>query len=136
MSDQPDGQSRRVRRYWTRAGLPGLGAHSGLLMATRDEQYGGVWFGDKVFWYVRPGYRGPVLIHGHRLDGPQPVRFNGAKVPLAELHIRPGQTASWHGQPPGSRGLSSSLRVVAPGCYGFQIDGTTFSQVVVFVADL
>jgi hypothetical protein len=58
---------------------PGLGSRSGLLYATRDEQYGGRWFGEKVFWYVLPSYRGPVLIRGRRLDGPQSVGFNGAK---------------------------------------------------------
>ena len=115
---------------------PGLGAHSGLLMATRDEQYGGPWFGDKVFWYVQPSYRGPVLIRGRRLDGPQIVRFNGKKLPPAELHIESGQTVSWQGAPRGSRGVASSVRIIAPGCYGLQIDGTSFSRVVIFIADM
>ena len=115
---------------------PGLAAHSGLLMATRDKQYGGPWFGDKVFWYVQPTYRGPVLIRGRRLDGPQIVRFNGQKRPPAELRIEAGETVTWQGQPPGSRGIASTVRVIAPGCYGFQIDGTTFSRVVIFIVDV
>ena len=115
---------------------PGLGAHSGLLWATRDQQYGGPWFGEKVFWYVLPSYRGPVLIRGRRLDGAQMLGFNGGKLPARELRIAPGETVSWQGQPPGSRGVPSGVRVLAPGCYGVQIDGTTFSRIVVFLADL
>jgi len=45
-------------------------------------------------------------------------------------------TVSWEGQPPGSRGIPSGLRVRAPGCYGVQIDGTNFSRVIVFKAVL
>lgn len=115
---------------------PGLGAHSGLLWATREQPAGGPWFGAKVFWYVLPGYRGPVLIRGRRLDGPRFVRFGPRRLPAAELHIEPGQTISWQGQPPGSRGVPSSVRVIEPGCYAFQLDGTSFSRIVVFTADL
>jgi len=115
---------------------PGLGSSSGLLWATRDEQYGGPWFGEKVFWYVLPSYRGPALIRGRRLDGAGMVGFNGAKTPERELRIERGQTVTWDGQPPGSRGVPSGVRVLAPGCYGVQIDGTTFSRIVVFTADL
>jgi len=115
---------------------PGLGAHSGLLFATREVQYGGPWFGEKVFWYVLPSYRGPVLIRGRRLDGPELVRFNGGKLPAAELRIAPGDTVRWFGQPRGSRGVPSDVRVLTPGCYGVQIDGTSFSRVVVIVVDL
>jgi hypothetical protein len=115
---------------------PGLGSSSGLLYATRDEQYGGPWFGTKVFWYVLPKYRGAVLIRGRRLDGAQLVRFNGGKLPSSELRIESGETVSWQGQPPGSRGVPSGVRIIAPGCYGFQIDGTSFSRIVIFNADL
>jgi hypothetical protein len=115
---------------------PGLGSRSGLLYATRDQQYGGPWFGEKVFWYVLPSYRGPVLIRGRRLNGLESVGFNGAKVPAPELRISPGETVSWSGQPPGSRGVPSGVRILKAGCYGFQIDGTSFSRVVVVVADV
>jgi hypothetical protein len=113
---------------------PGLGSSNGLLSATRDEQYGGPWFAEKVFWYVLPTYSGPVLIRGRRLDGSQLVRFNGGKLPSSELRIESGETVSWQGQPPASRGVPSAVRIVAPGCYGFQIDGTSFSRIVTFMA--
>jgi hypothetical protein len=115
---------------------PALGSRSGLLLATRDQQYGGPWFGEKVFWYVRPSYRGPVLIRGRRLDGPQSIGFNGTKHPDRELRITPLNTVGWSGQPRGSRGIPSAVRVLTGGCYGFQIDGTDFSRIVVVMVDV
>src|SRR5919201_6645978 len=105
---------------------------SAFLMASRDQQYGGPWFGEKVFWYVLPSYRGRALIRGRRLDGPQRLGFNGRRLPGRELRIDRGVSVGWEGQPPGSRGIPSGVRVRASGCYGVQIDGTSFSRVVVF----
>jgi hypothetical protein len=113
---------------------PGLGYSGSVLRATPDHQYGGPWAGTKIFWYVLPSYRGPVLIRGRRLDGPQSLGFNGARLPERELRIKPTDTVSWQGQPRGSRGVPSSVRVRVSGCYGVQIDGTRFSRVVVFTA--
>jgi hypothetical protein len=115
---------------------PGLGATSGLLNAVKDTQYGGPWQGEKVFWYVAPSYRGRVLIRGRRLDGPGWLGFNGTRVPKDELRIEPYDTVSWSGQPRYSRGIPSGVRALTSGCYGAQIDGTTFSSVVVFTIDL
>jgi len=112
---------------------PGL--PSAFIMASRDEKYGGRWFGSKVFWYVLPSYRGPALIRGRRLDGAQMMGFNGRKRPTRELHIKPNQSVSWQGQPRGSRGVPSDVRVLKPGCYGLQIDGTSFSRFVVISVD-
>ena len=83
-----------------------------------------------------PSYRGPVLIRGHRLDGPQGLGFNGGRLPTKELHIRTGETVTWQGQPPGSRGVPSGVRVLTAGCYGFQLDGRGFSRIVVVVVDI
>jgi|SRR5205085_2829950 len=110
---------------------PGLGGSGGHLDVTPDDQYGGPWAGGKVFWYVRPSYPGRVLIRGRRLDGPQSLGFNGGVVPKPELRIH-NYSVSWEGQPTGSRGIPSSVRVRSSGCYGVQIDGTTFSRIVVF----
>ena len=111
---------------------PGLGSSKGRLTVTPDTQYGGPWAGGKVFWYVRPGYQGRVLIRGRRLNGTQRLGFNGQELPDRELRIERGMTVSWQGQPPGSRGVPSAVRVRAGGCYGVQIDGVGFSRVVVF----
>jgi hypothetical protein len=115
---------------------PGLGGGAGRLIATPEQPYGGPWQGGKVFWYVQPSYRGRVLIRGRRLDGPQPLGFNGRRFPARELRIEPSETVSWQGQPTGSRGVPSSVRARASGCYGVQIDGTTFSRIVVFAVQV
>jgi hypothetical protein len=85
---------------------PGLGGSGGMLYATPDVQYGGPWAGGKVFLYVRPSYRGRVLIRGRRLDGPQWPRFNGRRVPRASSASSP-MTAS--------RGKGSHLNVTGAG---------------------
>lgn len=110
---------------------PGLGAGAHLSV-TPDTQYGGPWLGGKVFWYVRPSYRGPVLIRGRQLDGARMMRFNGGSLPHQELRIHRYDTVAWAGKPPGSRGVPSAVRVLAPGCYGVQIDGLRFSRIVSF----
>jgi hypothetical protein len=116
---------------------PGLGGSRGVLYATPDTQYGGPWAGGKVFWYVRRTYRGRVLIRGRRLDDSQPLGFNGDKLPATrELRIEPWDTVSWKGQPSRSRGIASTLRMRSSGCYGVQIDGATFSRVVVFAVEV
>jgi hypothetical protein len=114
---------------------PGLGGSGGHLNATPEHPYGGPWAGGKVFWYVLPSYRGRVLLRGHRLDGPESLGFNGRRLPARELRIERNDTVSWEGQPRGSRGVPSSVRVRASGCYGVQMDGATFSRVVVFTVD-
>jgi len=111
---------------------PGLGDSAGRLYTQADDQNGGPWARGKLFWYVRPSYRGRVLIRGRRLDGPQSVEFNGDRLPLRELRIHQYETVSWTGQPAGSRGVPSDARVLSSGCYGVQIDGTAFSRIVVF----
>jgi hypothetical protein len=112
---------------------PALGTPPvGHLTAVADSQYGGPWLADKVFWYARPRYRGPVLIRGRQLDGDAALGFNGEAAPRREIHIHRGDTVSWAGQVAGSRGVPSTIRVLQPGCYGVQIDGTTFSRIVVF----
>jgi hypothetical protein len=114
---------------------PGLGGSGGVLGVTPDVQFGGPWAGGKIFWYVRPSYRGRVLIRGRRLDGPQSLGFNGGRRPARELRIEPWDSVTWRGQPSGSRGIPSSVRVRTSGCYGVQIDGTTFSRVVAFAVE-
>jgi hypothetical protein len=88
------------------------------------------WGGQKVLWFVHPRYRGPVLIRGRQLDGPYRVRFERGNVPPRELRIARSDAV----QPDGSRGRPSFTRLRAPGCYGYQVDGRTFSRVIVFQA--
>jgi hypothetical protein len=110
---------------------PILGASRLLRVFERDDW--GTWRGTKVLWFAHQRYRGNVLIRGRRLDGWQRLRFDDGAVPSDELRIAAGPSpASWRDQPAGSRGRPSYIRVRAGGCYGVQIDGTSFSRTVVF----
>ena len=113
---------------------PGLGGSEGHVSDTPGQANTG-WFATKVFWYVRPRYAGPVLIRGRRLDDTGPLGFSESRNrPSRELRIQRGETVQWHGQPEGSRGHPSGLWWRTAGCYGAQIDGTTFSRTLVFAA--
>jgi hypothetical protein len=109
---------------------PVLGRPS-LFAVFRPKQWG-VWAGQKVLWFVLPAYKGPVLIRGRRLGGSRLMRFDDGTHPAAQIRLAPGETVTWTGQVPGSRGRPSYVRVRVPGCYAVQIDGTSFSEVVVF----
>jgi hypothetical protein len=94
------------------------------------------WGGQKVLWFALPTYTGPVLVRGARIDGKGTVRFGQDPVPAKELLISGSQTAIPGGvtPPKDARYRPSMTRVQGPGCYAFQIDGRTFSRVVVFRA--
>ncbi len=91
------------------------------------------WYWHKTLWAVDKRYRGPVLIRGARIDPPGPLRFGTGDVAmgsyhvLSELQMPTEQQARWR------YGASSTL-VRGPGCYAFQVDGTKFSDVIVFAA--
>ena len=83
---------------------------------------------NKTLWAVSPAYRGALLIRGRRLDGRGVLRF------------WPGRTRRmwwrglWQEQRPQWRYGASTTLVPNPGCYAFQVDGTTFSSRIVFEA--
>jgi hypothetical protein len=112
---------------------PGLGGYpGGRLNLTPDDQFGGPWAGQKVFWYVLPTYLGRVLIRGRRLSGGARLGFGGGRVPESELRIESYESVSWAGQPRGSRGRPSAVRARVSGCYGVQVDGANFTRVIIF----
>ncbi len=43
------------------------------------------------------------------------MHFNSGKLPAPELRIEHNETVSWQGQPRGSRGVPSGVRVISPG---------------------
>ena len=98
------------------------------------------WGGQSVLWAIRPEAFGPVLVRGHQVDGPNALRFNGgvdqqnyvgswsAAPLLSELRLRGSYDAvSWFY-------WGSFMRLSAPGCYAYQVDGLTFSYVFIFQA--
>ena len=84
----------------------------------------------KTDWIVMPGYQGPVVIRAEAVGHRGVVRFSLDGPPnLGPLVIPSGPTAndidSWRAAP-GETWLTGS------GCYAWQVDGLTFSNVIVF----
>lgn len=94
-----------------------------LVIQTAETLGSRVWGGQKVLWFVHPRYHGPVLVRGRRIDGSGLVRFNRGDPPAAELRM-----------PAGTSERPSFTRLRAAGCYAYQIDGSSFSRVIVFRA--
>jgi hypothetical protein len=112
------------------------GAADGVLHYTlpqnaNSEYWGTIWGGTKVLWAVdTPHYSDVVLVRGRQLDGPNEVRFDHGPLPPTELRVTPFPESTpegWTGQP-------SFTRIRVPGCYGYQVDGATFSRVIIFAA--
>lgn len=96
--------------------------------------------GARSIWEINPNYQGTVLIRGRQLGGSNPLRFNGGldqvnsnpqgTEPLVNelrLNTQQAQNSSW-------ASFVTLIRLQAPGCYGLQVDGQNFSEVIVFQA--
>src|SRR5450631_178969 len=90
------------------------------------------WLAVKTLWFSDPTYQGPFIIRATRLDGPGVIAM-GEGPTLATLVVPPGPTLNgghgWRTAPGGTW-------VMAPGCYAWQVDGLTFSDVIVIRAVL
>lgn len=95
------------------------------------EAWGTEWTGTKRVWLLNTNYRGRVLVRGRQLDGTGDVRFvygrpgftdENRRNPVLELRLE-----GWPGYP-------SLTRVRGPGCFAYQVDGRTFSYLIVFEA--
>jgi hypothetical protein len=73
-----------------------------------------------------PDVSGPVLVRGHRLDGPGTLRLGPA--PAAATRTDLALDAS-----PRARHWDVAIDAGAGGCYAIQFDGTDFSEQVVFL---
>jgi hypothetical protein len=94
---------------------------------------GSEWGGQKVLWAAAPRYAGSVLIRGRELDGPRAVGFDDDRVPFDEMQLlAAGATSS--AEPTGWREWPSYTRLRVGGCYAYQVDGVSFSTVIVFRA--
>ena len=91
----------------------------------RDGHWRWGWDWLKTLWAFDPRYRGPVLIRGRGLDGVSPVHFFISPRRYDELRFPARKIRTWSYQP-----SNSGFR--RPGCYGYQIDGMSFSRVVIF----
>lgn len=92
-----------------------------------------------MIWTAAASYQGPILIRGRELgragagDAAGAVGFGKGAVPYDELQLSaPGAGAA---TPRGTgREWFTSTRVRGPGCYAYQVDGTSFSAVIAFRA--
>src|SRR6266542_3576471 len=89
------------------------------------------WYSAKVPWASRTGYLGWVLIRTGRLDGPGRARVglrlaDGTAISEA---LAVNVQADWQFWP-------GSTEVTAPGCYAYQVDGSSFIEIIVFRAEL
>jgi len=86
------------------------------------------WRGQKTPWFVVRNYNGPLLIRAARSDGSSSVRFaKGYGQHLRELRFAAGENNGIQGS---WRFLASTTLFRETGCYSFQIDGTTFTNIV------
>ncbi len=109
---------------------------SAAALGDATSGYGGF----KAFWEIQPAYTGPALIRGARIDGVGALEFNGGldqkrastmdmEPRLSELRIS-GQPVT----PPAWPTWVTFTRLALPGCYAYQVDGTSFEEIIVFQA--
>jgi hypothetical protein len=109
--------------------FPVLGSPEGIA-ALRDDLRQQGWYLHKTLWAVSAAYRGPVLVRGARIDARAPVFFMRHRQ--RELRFPPVP----RGVEPVWRYFPSRTVLHAPGCYAFQIDGDSFTKIIVFEAKL
>jgi hypothetical protein len=90
------------------------------------------WYGIKTDWAISPSYSGWVIVRAKQLNGDGLIAALG-EATIGPVVVPPGPTsntfAGWREQPSGTY-------VKGPGCYGFQIDGSSFSEEIVVDAVL
>lgn len=116
-----------------------LFAKGGLTSADTDQGFGTLSpsgdgeVGYKTIWYGHPDYDGPLLTRGVQLDGSSAVQFDGmGSVDGRELRLT-SDNAGRDQAAPGWRLWNTRTIVSQPGCYAWQIDGETFTTIIVFV---
>jgi hypothetical protein len=88
------------------------------------------WHGGKHAFFTLAAYHGPALVRGRQLDGPGVVTFASNEIRGAPSLADPKPALRL---PAGERSVVHTFFFLTPpGCYAYQIDGTTFSDVVVF----
>jgi hypothetical protein len=102
------------------------------------------WAAGKILWAIAPVYRGGILIRGSRIDGSGDVRFQGGvdqlngggnwdHLPLLP-YLRLDNTVHVP-DPTTVAARPTYARFQSPGCYALQVDGSTFTEVIVFTAE-
>lgn len=111
-----------------------------VFSAERSGLQPSAWPASRTVWISSPRYRGPVLVRGRRVDGRARIGFGHAPAPTEELRLSAG---SWEERTarfrPWQRAVEKGwrfadvpARIRKSGCYAFQIDGRSFSDVILF----
>jgi hypothetical protein len=93
---------------------------------------GSQWLQAEVTWTVAGSYAGPLLIRGEMVGGGA-LGFGTGATPYDELQL----LDAGEGAPRivgNGRAWITDTRIRTGGCYAYQVDGTRFSEVVVFRA--
>jgi hypothetical protein len=94
------------------------------------------WREFKTLWFSVPAYQGPFVIRAERVDRPGSIVLGGSgglPTTVVPLVVPPGPTINGGG---GWRTAPSGTWAKSPGCYAWQVDGLTFSEVIVVRAVL
>jgi len=114
----------------------GRTAEVGVIDVTQSPPDTDGWRRQKTPLLLPRSYRGPVLVRAARIDAQGTIAL--AKVHSDHLQELRYATGFSNGYRDRSYGMNGSYRFLAattllrtPGCYAFQVDGTTFSAVIV-----
>jgi len=93
-------------------------------------------YGIKDVWIVDGTYRGPILLRGGRIDRAGAMEFSFSPLtPRRDALVLDATSPSF--QENASTGwwsVPTAAYVGTPGCYAYQIDGTTFTRYITFDA--
>ncbi len=88
------------------------------------------WLGFKTDWLSFPGYQGPFVVRAKSLTGTGSVAVSFDTPPMVvPLVVPPGPTLNGGD---GWRDAPGNTWVKDSGCYAWQVDGLTFSEIIVF----
>ena len=88
----------------------------------------------KVMWLSTGDYSGPVLVRGVRLDDSGVALFRGQDEIGSALLLPESGWATTDGLEAGWRMWLSAIGVSHAGCYLLQVDGTDFTEQIIFQA--
>jgi hypothetical protein len=98
----------------------------GLVDMGRAVSHG--WYAIKSDFVSAPAYQGPFLIRAKRLDRPGPIRLGATPSQRSWTIVPAGPTVNGAA---GWRDVPAETFVKAPGCYGWEADGLTFSETII-----
>jgi len=89
------------------------------------------WSVDKTPFVRKRSFIGPFVVRGSRIDGAGVLGFSGpgGRRPFEAFQFAAGRSEA---EVAGLTGWPTLVWMTSPGCYAVQVDGTSFSRVIVF----